>query len=171
MKCINIFGGPGIGKSTQSLLLTAHLKLNHYNADIVQEYAKSLVYRNDFEKLSDQRHILDVQTSLVETLKLGGVEYAVCECPILLNIVYNNLNSPNESYNLEVLEHFNRYDNHNLVLNRSTKFVQNGRIHNLEESKSIDRDIINTLNKYNIEYTNICIENFLEDSIKIIKNL
>ena len=44
---INGYGGPGAGKSTACLEITAALKKEGYNAEYVQEYAKELVYEKD----------------------------------------------------------------------------------------------------------------------------
>ncbi len=43
---INFIGGPGIGKTTLSALIFAKLKLheNKYVVELVQEYAKTLVW-------------------------------------------------------------------------------------------------------------------------------
>lgn len=48
---INGYGGPGAGKSTACLEITAALKKEGYNAEYVQEYAKELVYEKDMEML------------------------------------------------------------------------------------------------------------------------
>lgn len=48
---VNIYGGPGAGKSTTALQLVAELKKLGYHADYVSEVAKELVYAKDFEHL------------------------------------------------------------------------------------------------------------------------
>ena len=39
---VNLYGGPGAGKSTAALQLVAELKKRGINADYVSEYAKEL---------------------------------------------------------------------------------------------------------------------------------
>lgn len=50
MKVINLFGGAGIGKSTFAASLFAHMKQLHLNVELVQEYAKHLVYQDATDK-------------------------------------------------------------------------------------------------------------------------
>ena len=43
---INLFGGPGAGKSTCAMEICSELKKHGLSAEYVQEYAKELVYEN-----------------------------------------------------------------------------------------------------------------------------
>lgn len=85
---INIYGGPGAGKSTAALQLVAELKKRGINADYVSEYAKELVYAKNFSKLDgsvqNQREIFHEQKSRLD-VTLEGVEVAVTDAPLLLN--------------------------------------------------------------------------------------
>lgn len=44
MKVINLFGGPGIGKSTLAAGLFEHMKIAGFNVELVNEYAKDMVW-------------------------------------------------------------------------------------------------------------------------------
>lgn len=44
---VNLFGGPGSGKSTQALGVTYKLKVNGINCEYASEHAKDLVWRED----------------------------------------------------------------------------------------------------------------------------
>ena len=48
---INLFGGPGAGKSTCAMEICSELKKHGLSADYVQEYAKELVYENHMDLL------------------------------------------------------------------------------------------------------------------------
>lgn len=50
---INIFGGPGVGKSTISSGLFYQMKTRGYKVEFISEYAKDLTYGKDFVKLKD----------------------------------------------------------------------------------------------------------------------
>lgn len=69
---INGYGGPGAGKSTACMEITAALKKEGYNAEYVQEYAKELVYEKDMEMLDGspehQYEILKEQTRRMDRL-------------------------------------------------------------------------------------------------------
>lgn len=43
-KVINLYGGPGTGKSSTAGMLFAHLKLRGVNCEYVQEYAKDAAW-------------------------------------------------------------------------------------------------------------------------------
>ena len=49
MKVINIFGGPGTGKSVTAAKLFAELKIQNKNCELITEYAKELVYDESYK--------------------------------------------------------------------------------------------------------------------------
>ena len=51
---INLIGGPGIGKTTIASMLFANMKLQKKSVEFVQEYAKNLVWREEFDILNNQ---------------------------------------------------------------------------------------------------------------------
>ena len=54
MKVINIFGGPGTGKSVTAARLFAELKLQHKNCELVTEFAKELTYDESYRVMENQ---------------------------------------------------------------------------------------------------------------------
>ncbi len=152
---INIYGGPGVGKSTTALHLVAELKKRGINADYVSEYAKELVYAKSFSKLDgsvqNQREIFHKQKSRLD-ITLEGVEVAVTDAPLLLNAVY--LKEKSNSYTQDVLKKYNEYKNFNIVIERdlSAPFEPEGRIHNLEESIEKDAEMISMLSTNQIPF-------------------
>jgi len=145
---INIYGGPGVGKSTTALHLVAELKKRGINADYVSEYAKELVYAKNLDKLDgsiqNQREIFHEQKSRLD-ITLAGAEVAVTDAPLPLNAVY--LKEKSNSYIQDVLKKYNEYKNFNIFIERdlSTPFETEGRIHNLKESIEKDAEIISML--------------------------
>ncbi len=145
---INIYGGPGVGKSTTALQLVAELKKRGINADYVSEYAKELVYAKNLDKLDgsiqNQREIFHEQKSRLD-ITLAGAEVAVTDAPLLLNAIY--LKEKSNSYTQDVLKKYNEYKNFNIFIERdlSTPFETEGRIHNLKESIEKDAEIISML--------------------------
>ena len=88
---VNIYGGPGAGKSTTALQLVAELKKLGYHADYVSEVAKELVYAKDLEHLDgtliNQSKILSEQKRRLDIM-LDNVDVVVTDSPLLLNTVY-----------------------------------------------------------------------------------
>lgn len=160
---VNLYGGPGAGKSTTALQLVAELKKRGLHAEYVSEVAKELVYAKAFDKLDgsleNQKQILTEQKNRLDMIA-GNVEVAVTDSPLLLNMVY--LKERNDDYFAEVLSQYNEYNNFNILISRDTSvpFEVEGRIHNLEESIAKDKEIIDLL-----ENNQIIFENFDRDDI------
>ncbi len=169
---INIYGGPGVGKSTTALQLVAELKKRGINADYVSEYAKELVYAKSFSKLDgsvqNQREIFHKQKSRLD-ITLEGVEVAVTDAPLLLNAVY--LKEKSNSYTQDVLKKYNEYKNFNIFIERdlSTPFETEGRIHNLKESIEKDAEIISMLHANRIPFQRFDRNNIAEIAETISK--
>ena len=62
MKVINLFAGPGIGKSTTAAGVFWKMKTLGFKVELVTEFAKSLVYASDL-KLNDQLYVFAKHTN------------------------------------------------------------------------------------------------------------
>ncbi len=90
MKVINIFAGPGCGKSTVAAGLFHKLKTLNKNVEYVSEYAKDLIYENRLERLNDYLYVLAEQHHRL--LKLSNsVEYAICDGSLFIFIGIHSL--------------------------------------------------------------------------------
>jgi len=70
MKVINLFGGPGSGKSTTAAGLFQKMKLKHMSVELISEYAKKLVYSNRLENMLDQQeYIFAKQNNMLHMLR------------------------------------------------------------------------------------------------------
>jgi len=56
MKVINLFGGPGCGKSTAAAGLFHLMKSNHMSVELVNEFAKEIVWENNLVTLCSSCH-------------------------------------------------------------------------------------------------------------------
>lgn len=161
---INGYGGPGAGKSTACLEITAALKKEGYNAEYVQEYAKELVYEKDMEMLDGspehQYEILKEQTRRMDRL-YDQVDFIVTDSPVMLNIIYNKQLTP--EYESLVNELQGEYINYSFFMERdASNFEEEGRIHNLTESIEKDNEIKDMLQKNEIKYKTYNHENVNE---------
>lgn len=161
---INGYGGPGAGKSTACLEITAALKKEGYNAEYVQEYAKELVYEKDMEMLDGspehQYEILKEQTRRMDRL-YDQVDFIVTDSPVMLNIIYNK--QLNAEYESLVNELQGEYINYSFFMERdASNFEEEGRIHNLTESIEKDNEIKDMLQKNEIKYKTYNHENVNE---------
>lgn len=140
---INAFGGPGVGKSVSCMDICQQLKKLGYNAEYVQEYAKELVYDNNMEMLDGtakhQFEMLKEQLARMDRL-YGNVDFIVTDSPLLLNGVYNKELTP--EYDQMIADLQAHFENFTYFVERDeSSFQQEGRIHDLEQSKRIDADI------------------------------
>ncbi len=87
LKVINLYGGPGSGKSTMAARCFAELKMNGYNVELVTEYAKDLTWAGREKTLRDQLYILAKQHDRLRRLE-GQVELVITDSPLLLCLVY-----------------------------------------------------------------------------------
>lgn len=161
---INGYGGPGAGKSTACLEITAALKKEGYNAEYVQEYAKELVYEKDMEMLDGspehQYEILKEQTRRMDRL-YDQVDFIVSDSPVMLNTIYNKQLTP--EYESLVNELQGEYINYSFFMERdASNFEEEGRIHNLTESIEKDNEIKDMLQKNEIKYKTYNHENVNE---------
>lgn len=161
---INGYGGPGAGKSTACMEITAALKKEGYNAEYVQEYAKELVYEKDIEMLDGspehQYEILKEQTRRMDRL-YDQVDFIVTDSPVMLNTIYNKQLTP--EYESLVNELQEEYINYSFFMERdASNFEEEGRIHNLTESIEKDNEIKDMLQKNEIKYKTYNHENINE---------
>jgi hypothetical protein len=178
-KIVNIFGGPGIGKSSIAAGVTYKIKKNHISCDQPYEFPKLLAWDDNHSAIQDQLYVLANQhRGIVKSY--GKVDYIVLDSPILLSLTYRNYYKGTEypsslygeSFDKMVLDTFNQYDNINIVLDRADGVHNNDeRYQNLEESKELDIVIENTLIKNNIPFYKIKVDDDTVDNIIKLVNI
>jgi len=181
-KIINLFGGPGIGKSSIASGLVYELKKNHITCDNPYEFPKLLAWDENYSAISDQLYVIANQhRGIVKSY--GKVDYIILDSPILLSLIYKDYYNKQrgsdypsklykDNFDKMILDIHNGYDNINILLKRSDGNHNNKeRYQNLDESKEIDLMIEDSLNFHNIKYETIDVSNnSLVDIYKIIIN-
>jgi hypothetical protein len=162
-KIINLFGGPGIGKSSIAAGLTYKLKKQHITCDNPYEFPKLLAWDENHSAIRDQLFVLANQhRGIVKSY--GKVDYIILDSPILLSLVYKNVYKSNQypatlygdSFDKMVLDIYNQYENINILLDRGNgNHNESERYQNLEESRILDESIENALIQNNIQYYRI----------------
>ena len=163
---INLFGGPGCGKSTIAAELFATLKKQGYEVELVTEYAKDKVWEESYKTLENQIYVFSKQLHRMWRLK-DKVQFIITDSPLLLSIIYDK--DKNEDLKNLVITKFNSFDNINVVINRSTVYNQNGRYQNEEQANEIDKEIKELLVSHDISFQSEDINNVIEAIMKEIK--
>ena len=162
---INLFAGPGVGKSTNAARIFADLKMRGVNCEMALEFAKDKVWEESFRTMDDQIYIFGKQFHRIWRLK-DKVDVIICDSPLLNSIVYDKENS--KAFHELVIEQFNKFDNFNFYLKRSATYQKEGRIQTEEEARKIDKIVENVLIDYNIPFVTLDIDNASVSIVDII---
>ena len=169
MKVINLFAGPGAGKSTIAAGLFYYMKTKDYKVELVTEYAKQLVYDDRINALLDQLYVFSKQLRKLRQLE-NKVDYVITDSPILLSNYFGKNYSHYFSKQLEdlVLHEFANFDNINLFIERTKKYQAYGRLGSEESAKHADKEILQILNDNLLTYFKIKGDWPLEKIFKLI---
>lgn len=154
MKVINLFAGPGAGKSTIRAELFSLFKRKGLRVEEVTEFAKDLTWDRHSAALSDQLFILANQNRRQDRLR-GQVEWCVSDCPILLGLNYTTPDYLPLHFEGLARELWDTYENYNFFILRDKPYMQVGRTQSEAEAKDIDSRILKMLEEYNVPYTSI----------------
>ena len=165
---INFFGGPGIGKSTQSAGLFTEMKKKHLDVELTFEFPKIVAWEENYSAIKDQFYITANQHRNISRL-YNKVKYIIVDSPIILGMVYKDRYSIepeypamfyDESFDNFVISLFKKYNSLNILLIRDDlTYDENGRFQNLQESKDLDNDIKEKLILHDIPFIEFYVNN------------
>ena len=173
---INIFGAPGVGKSTISAGLFYHMKIRGYKVEFITEYAKELTYDKSYIKLKDQLLVFANQFHRYYKLQNISLDYLIHESPFIMGLSYFNPDDiiPEKEFKDLVISLFNNTKNLNIYIERNedNEYQEFGRNQTLEESKKLENTILDILDSNDIKYIKLKSGKKTHKKIlKIIKNL
>lgn len=145
---IDLYGGPGTGKSTSAAFLYYQLKKAGKNVELVREYVKDWAWDNRTINTYDQIYILGKQVRR-ESMLYGKVDWIVTDCPVYMSAFYA------EKYCTPILAHGVKqaveafysqaakdgHDHHHYHLNRIKAYKPERRYQSEEEAKKIDNEL------------------------------
>lgn len=147
-KYINIYGGPGAGKSTTAAAVFVEMKQRRQSVELVTEVAKDFVWENRSTTLAIQPYVTIKQFRNLYRLK-GKVDYVISDSPVLLGCVYADLYAPDlpKSYHQFIQDLHTQELNPsiNIMLMRTFKYDTTGRYQTEEQAKDIDLRILHYL--------------------------
>jgi len=174
---INLYGGPGTGKSTSAAYIYFLLKHASSNAELVREYVKDWVWEGRAIKEYDQIYFLGKQIRR-EVILTNKVSHIVTDSPVLLSLYYARLHSkPEFAKGIETLVRSYYADaesrgvkHFHVFLKRSKPYETAGRYQTLEQAKEIDVGLKALLDETNTPYISSGTEKHdLETVLKFIE--
>jgi nicotinamide riboside kinase len=147
---VNLFGGPGTGKSTTAARLFSDLKALRINSELVREYVKDWAWGERRITPLNQIHFLGEQ-AYRESLLYGKVSAVITDSPLMLCAFYQQHYS-DQSYLLDTTKAFMRHSSSlhdvrhvNIFLIRTKEYDKSGRFETEEEAIEIDKSLFNFL--------------------------
>lgn len=148
---VNLFAGPGAGKSTLAAGIFFELKMAGVNCELVREYAKKKVWEGNNEVFENQAYIFGKQS--YETQYVAkNVDVVITDSPIMLSALYNKSAVLGKGFNTTVFHVFNQYDNMNYFIDRVKIYNPAGRFQNEAEAMEKDKETLKMLTDYKIPY-------------------
>jgi predicted ATPase len=151
---INLFGGPGVGKSTTAAELFARFKKQGKSVELVTEFAKDLVWENRQSTLEIQPYVSMKQFRNLARLK-GKVDYVITDSPLIKDSVYARryaTDLPQAYHELLFFLHGNLGDSINILLTRQHSYDSEGRYQTEEQAVEIDKELQFLLELHDIDY-------------------
>lgn len=140
--CVNLYGGPGTGKSSSMANIFSELKWAGVNCEMAPEFAKEKVWEGSTAILGNQIYVFGKQLHAIHRV-LDKVDVVITDSPLLLSLIYGK-NECKEFKDL-VLSVFNSHNNLNIFLNRKKAYNPSGRMQTEDEAKAIDDKLLKLL--------------------------
>lgn len=161
---VNMFAGPGAGKSTTAAAVFAKLKRSYYNVELTTEYAKDLVWEERHKMFGEQDYILAQQNKRLRRL-VGKVDIVVTDSPLLLCLSYIPENYYISSFRQFVWDVFSSYNNLNIYIDREKGYVAHGRNQKPEDALELDDQTLHILQAYKVPFIRVPGNESAEDII------
>lgn len=146
---VNLWGGPGTGKSTTATGLFSLLKRQEVLCEYVSEYAKDLTWKGDLQRLRNSVLVSGEQIERQRMLQ-DKVDVIITDSPVMLACLYSN-----NPYFKKALEYEYKslcdFKTIEVFLERTKKYMESGRNQTETEALAIDKKAYSFLKSF--DYT------------------
>lgn len=169
LRVVNLFAGPGTGKSTTCAALFAELKYRGCNTEMVLEYAKDAAWEKRGAKVfKAQEYIFGKQHFRLSRVA-EEVDFVVTDSPVLMSTVYIPDDHHMPSLSTVIREAHDNYENINIFISRSPTKKYNPKGRNQDEAGAMDLDtkirqmlISEGLHFYTIPFSREAVDKIIE---------
>lgn len=141
---INLFGGPGCGKSTLAAGVYSELKRAGESVELVREYVKAWAWRGERIRAWDELYIFAKQLREESNL-YGKVDFIVTDRPLGLSVVYERMYGyPGASMLYDTYMHVlgrqlrDDVRSIDLIVRREKPYVKSGRFESEDDARKVD---------------------------------
>jgi len=175
-KLVNLFGGPGIGKSTIAAGIFYKLKKKHISSNNPYEFPKTLAWDKNYPAIQDQLYVFANQHRGIAQ-SYGKVDYIIIDSPILFSTIYHSYYTKGypaqfygDSFHKMLVDLHNKYDNINILLERAEgSHNEEERFQDMKQSLEIDVLCKDILYKHDIPYHTVKVgKNTVKDILKLL---
>ena len=166
---IELYSGPGAGKSTTAAGLYYLMKCRGYDAEMVREFAKEKAWNGTLADVTDNEIIYSEQTRR-ELDMVDGPDVVITDSPIRMSQVYGTPEDVVKEHEAEMRAAGFNYIR--LFVNRPEEFSNSGRIHNKEQSIEIDKTVRGMLEFHGEVDKNLeTLIDFIENKLSTIEGM
>lgn len=151
---VNLFGGPGAGKSTLASGVFHIFKREGMNCEFVHEFAKELAWEKRLDALQNQVYILGNQMQMYNRCS-EQVECIITDTSILYGTIYDrkyNHSPYPEEFEALILAAFRSMRTLNFYIERIKPYNPVGRYQDETDAIDIDRRVRCALKEFSIPY-------------------
>lgn len=163
---VNLFAGPGTGKSTMAAELFFRMKREGMNCELVREYAKDLTWEGNFAALKSQLYVTAEQ-HYRQQMVIDKVDVAVTDSPILLGLLYDPTPAGplRNAFRAYLFELFTAQNNLNVFLRRTKAYNPIGRNQTEDEARELDEKLYDMLIEMDLPFIDIGADSYGCDEI------
>jgi len=138
MIIVSLYGQPSAGKSTSAAQIFAKLKNSGANVELVDEFAKKLVYAKRNPELANQIYVFAKQYKRLADLEAyEKVPMVITDSALLLGLLYCDKVPYKEELVKLIWKVHHSYENINVLVKRVKPYNPSGRTQTEQESEAL----------------------------------